>query len=85
MPVRVLLVEDETDIVAPLVRALEREGYAVEHAATGGEALAASERQTYDVVVLDVGLPDIDGLEVCRRLRAADFAGAVLILSARTR
>jgi len=85
MPVRVLLVEDETDIVAPLVRALEREGYGVEHAATGGEALAASERQTYDVVVLDVGLPDIDGLEVCRRLRAADFAGAVLILSARTR
>jgi DNA-binding response OmpR family regulator len=85
MPARVLLVEDETDIVAPLVHALEREGYVVEHASTGGAALAAGDGQHHDVVVLDLGLPDMDGLEVCRRLRATGFAGAVLILSARTR
>jgi DNA-binding response OmpR family regulator len=84
MPHRVLLVEDETEIVAPLVHALEREGYAVDRAATAKDALAATKRHDYDVVILDLGLPDIDGLEVCRRLRAAGFDGAVLILSART-
>jgi DNA-binding response OmpR family regulator len=81
---RVLLVEDETDIVSPLVQTLAREGYAVDQASTGRDAIAAAERATYDIVILDLGLPDIDGLEVCRRLRAADYKGAVLILSART-
>jgi DNA-binding response OmpR family regulator len=85
MPHRVLLVEDEMDIVAPLVHALEREGYVVARAATAKDALAASSRHAYDVVILDLGLPDLDGLEVCRRLRGAGFGGAVLILSARTR
>src|SRR4051794_25908208 len=85
MPHRVLLVEDEADIVAPLLHALEREGYVVDQAATGRDALAASGRHAYDVVILDLGLPDVDGLEVCRRLRAAQFDGAVLILSGRHR
>jgi DNA-binding response OmpR family regulator len=82
---RVLLVEDETDIVSPLVHTLEREGYVVDQAATGREALLATTKQVYDVVILDLGLPDVDGLEVCRQLRATDFDGAVLILSARSR
>ncbi|HEY3529018.1 MAG TPA: response regulator transcription factor [Nocardioides sp.] len=85
MPHRVLLVEDEPEIVSPLVRTLEREGYAVAQAATGREALSATAREEYDVVILDLGLPDMDGLDVCRMLRAADYDGAVLILSGRAR
>ena len=81
---RVLLVEDESDIVSPLVQTLGREGYVVDQASTGRDAIAAASRATYDIVILDLGLPDIDGLEVCRRLRAAGYTGAVLILSART-
>ena len=81
---RVLLVEDESDIVSPLVQTLGREGYDVDQASTGRDAIAAASRATYDLVILDLGLPDIDGLEVCRRLRAAGYKGAVLILSART-
>ncbi len=85
MPHRLLLVEDETDIVSPLVQALEHEGYVVDQAASGREALLASTKQQYDVVILDLGLPDVDGLEVCRQLRASEFDGAVLIISARSR
>jgi len=85
MRTRVLLVEDETDMVSPLVQTLEREGYVVDQAATGRDALTAAAREVYDVVILDLGLPDVDGLEVCRRLRAADYDGAVLILSGRSR
>ena len=83
VPHRVLLVEDETDIASPLVQTLEREGYVVDPSATGREAIAAVGREEYDVVVLDLGLPDIDGLDVCRRLRASGYEGAILMLSGR--
>ena len=66
---RVLLVEDESDIVSPLVQTLEREGYVVDQAATGRDAIAAAIARDHDIVILDLGLPDMDGLEVCRRLR----------------
>jgi DNA-binding response OmpR family regulator len=79
----VLLVEDEPDIASPLVQTLEREGYVVDHAPTGRDAIAAVGRREHDVVLLDLGLPDMDGLEVCRRLRASGYAGAVLMLTAR--
>jgi DNA-binding response OmpR family regulator len=85
MPASVLLVEDEADIVSPLVGVLEREGYAVDHATTGEEAIAAAEQRDHDIVILDLGLPDMDGLEVCRRLREVGYQGAVLMLTARTR
>jgi DNA-binding response OmpR family regulator len=85
MPHRVLIVDDEPQIVSPLVQTLEREGYLVGQAGTGREALAATANEEYDVVILDLGLPDMDGLEVCRMLRASDYEGAVLILSGRTR
>jgi DNA-binding response OmpR family regulator len=81
---RVLLVEDESEIAAPLVHALEREGYAVVQAATGRDAIFAAGRDRPDVVILDLGLPDMDGLEVCRSLREARYAGAVLMLTARS-
>ena len=84
-PPSVLLVEDETDIVSPLVRTLEREGYTVDQATTGKDAIAAATEHDHDIVILDLGLPDMDGLEVCRRLREAGYQGAVLILTARSR
>jgi DNA-binding response OmpR family regulator len=84
-PPSVLLVEDETDIVSPLVRTLEREGYAVDQATTGEDAIAAASEGDHDIVILDLGLPDMDGLEVCRRLREAGYQGALLILTARSR
>jgi DNA-binding response OmpR family regulator len=84
MPHRVLVVEDEADIASPLVRTLQREGYAVDQAATGRDAIARATREQPDVVILDLGLPDMDGLEVCRALREAEYTGAVLILTARS-
>jgi DNA-binding response OmpR family regulator len=85
MSPRVLLVEDEADIVSPLVHMLEREGYAVAQAATGREAIASATESDHDVVILDLGLPDMDGLDVCRHLRHDGYEGAVLMLTGRTR
>jgi DNA-binding response OmpR family regulator len=82
---RVLVVEDEEEIASPLVRTLEREGYAVDRASTGHDAIEAATSAGHDVVILDLGLPDMDGLEVCRSLREAGYVGAVLIVTARTR
>ena len=66
-----------------LDRTLSAEGYSVESAADGGEALAAVERSTPDLIVLDVGLPGVDGLAVSKRLRAKGLAVPVLLLTAR--
>jgi DNA-binding response OmpR family regulator len=78
-----LLVEDDDGIAAPLVRTLEREGYAVERVATGGAGLERAARGDVDLVVLDLGLPDMDGLDVCRQLRAGGYGSGILILTAR--
>src|ERR1700710_903550 len=79
----ILVVDDDAPIRRMLVRTLSAEGYAVETAADGGEALAAVERSTPDLVVLDVGLPGVDGLAVSRRLRAKGLSVPVLLLTAR--
>jgi DNA-binding response OmpR family regulator len=84
MPHRVLVVEDEEDIASPLVHTLEREGYAVDRATTGRQAIDHATAEGHDIVILDLGLPDMDGLEVCRALRTAGYEGAVLILTARS-
>ena len=81
---RVLVVEDEEDIASPLVQTLEREGYAVDRAATGRQAVEQATAQDHDIVILDLGLPDMDGLDVCRELRGGGYEGAVLILTARS-
>lgn len=81
---RVLVVEDEEEIASPLVHTLEREGYRVDRAETGRQAVEQATAQGHDLVILDLGLPDMDGLDVCRELRAAGYAGAVLILTARS-
>jgi two-component system, OmpR family, response regulator MprA len=79
----ILVVDDDAPIRRMLDRTLSAEGYAVESVVEGGDALAAVERATPDLIVLDVGLPGLDGLAVCRRLRAKGLATPVLLLTAR--
>lgn len=82
----VLVVEDDPSIMDVTAFALERAGHAVRRAASGEEALDAFARAAPDIVVLDVGLPGMDGLEVCRRVRAEGGAARdvpILFLSAR--
>jgi len=80
---RVLVVEDSPKMAAIIRRALTEEGYAVDVAVNGADAVWMATEIPFDVVVLDVGLPDLDGFEVSRRLRAADCWAPVLMLTAR--
>ena len=79
----VLVVEDEEDIAFPLVRTLERDGYEVLWVDSGQRALDELRAKKHEVVILDLGLPDIDGLEVCRKAREEGFEGAIMIVTAR--
>ena len=81
---RVLVVEDDDAIAEPLVRALGREGYDVVHAPSGEAALSRLAEEPCDLLVLDVGLPGIDGIEVCKRARELRPRPAVLMLTARS-
>jgi DNA-binding response OmpR family regulator len=81
--VRLLIVEDDTSLATGLMRALSNEGYDVSAAVSGEEALERVRSEPYDLLVLDIGLPGIDGFEVLRRLRAGGYALPVLILTAR--
>lgn len=83
MPHSVLVVEDEPEIAFPLVRTLEREGYDVSTVELGQLAIDAVGAHPPDVVILDLGLPDMDGLEVCRAIREQHYQGAILIVTAR--
>jgi two-component system, OmpR family, response regulator MprA len=80
---RVLVIEDDTEITDALRRSLRHEGYEVRTAGDGVEALDAAAEFVPDLVVLDLGLPRLDGIEVCRQLRA-DGDVPILILTART-
>jgi DNA-binding response OmpR family regulator len=80
---RVLLVEDDRDIAEPLARALAREGYEVSEAGDGRVALEGVLSAPPDLIVLDVGLPGIDGLEVCRHVRELHPQLPILMLTAR--
>jgi DNA-binding response OmpR family regulator len=79
----VLLAEDDLSISEPLARALRREGYEVGVSADGPGALEAARAGGIDLIVLDIGLPQLDGLEVCRLIRSEGQAVPVLILTAR--
>jgi DNA-binding response OmpR family regulator len=81
---RILLVDDEQPIQTLLSFPLQRDGYEVVHASDGREALARFAEQTFDLVVLDVMLPRMDGLEVCRRLRAKGERVPIIMLSAKS-
>jgi DNA-binding response OmpR family regulator len=79
----VLLAEDDPSISDPLARALRREGYDVDVSADGPGTLGRALSGGIDLIVLDLGLPELDGLEVCRRLRSEGRATPVLVLTAR--
>jgi DNA-binding response OmpR family regulator len=79
-----LLVEDDAAIAEPLAQALRREGYEVEAVTDGITAAQRGVEGEHDLVVLDLGLPGLDGVEVCRRIRAARPGVPVLMLTART-
>lgn len=80
---RVLVVEDEPRIAADIKAGLERAHYAVDLARDGDDAWFRGETEDYDAIVLDLGLPRLDGLSVLKRLRGAGVATPVLILTAR--
>jgi two-component system, OmpR family, response regulator len=80
---RILVVDDEPYITDVVTAALQFEGFVSEEASTGSEALVKARAGGYDLIVLDVMLPDIEGFEVCRRLREEDIRTPVLYLSAR--
>ncbi|WP_332605830.1 two-component system response regulator CreB [Acinetobacter sp. ESBL14] len=79
---QILCVEDEAAIVLPLRYALEREGWSVSWANTGTQALQLLTQQSFDFIILDVGLPDLNGFEVCKQLRQKDQT-PLLFLTAR--
>ena len=80
---RVLIVEDELRMASLIRRGLINEGVAADVAAKGEDALWLAQAHDYDALVLDVMLPDLDGFEVCRRLRGAGVWSPVLMLTAR--
>ncbi|HVA04829.1 MAG TPA: response regulator transcription factor [Acidimicrobiales bacterium] len=83
MLTKILVVDDEPYITDLLGAALRFEGFSVETAATGGDAMTLAERGHHDLVLLDVMLPDVEGTEVCRRMRAQGNRTPVLFLTAR--
>lgn len=82
---RLLLVEDEEMLSSIIAKGLRRSGYAVDTAVDGEEALYLYDVNEYDLIILDLNLPKIDGLEVLRKIREADDHTKILILSARAK
>jgi two-component system, OmpR family, response regulator RegX3 len=80
---RVLIVEDDDAIATPLAKGLEREGLGVDRVETGSAALAITSDIRFDVVLLDLGLPDRDGFDVCRELRARSDV-PIIVVTARS-
>ncbi|WP_446685579.1 response regulator transcription factor [Nocardioides stalactiti] len=83
MTPKILVVEDDDGIAVPLIRTLERESYQVERVGTGGDGIARAAEGGIDLVLLDLGLPDMDGLDVCRQLRSDGYDAGIMILTAR--
>ena len=81
---RILLVDDEQPIQTLLSFPLQRDGYEVVQASDGSEALARYSEQAFDLVVLDLMLPRVDGLEVCKRLRANGETVPIIMLTAKS-
>ena len=81
---RILLVDDEPLMIKGLKRTLEQDGYETDSASDGEEALKKLNSEHYDLVLLDVMLPDIDGFEVCRRIRASNTRIGIIMLTARS-
>lgn len=82
MPARILIVDDEPNILATVGPLLRARGYEVSTAMNGRSAMAAVDREKPDLIVLDLGLPDIDGVDLCRNMREIVTA-PIVVLSAR--
>src|SRR3954463_10714638 len=80
---RLLLGEDASRLREIVGKRLREQGYAVDAVGSGSEALRQGLESRYDAIVLDLGLPDIDGMEVCERLRSADCRAPIVMLTAR--
>src|SRR5438105_3032171 len=80
MPARILVVEDDQDIAQLVARYLDRAGYTTHILASGRDALRAIDQQPPDLVVLDVMLPHVDGLEICRAVRSTEKTAAIPII-----
>lgn len=83
MPERVLVVEDEAAIADAVTYALEAEGYEVERADDGERALEAAKEREYDLMILDLRLPKVSGIDVCRKVRGSGDALPILMLTAK--
>jgi two-component system, OmpR family, response regulator len=81
---RCLVVEDDHRVASMLGRLLSKEGFVVDRARTGTDAVRKALRHTYSCIVLDLMLPEMDGLEVCREVRSAGCTSPILMLTART-
>jgi two-component system, OmpR family, response regulator len=80
---RILIVEDDASLASGLGRILQAEGYAIDVASRGEQAVEAARHERFDLVILDIGLPGMDGFEVLRRLRTDEQRVPVLVLTAR--
>jgi DNA-binding response OmpR family regulator len=81
--VKVLVVEDEKDLADAIARGLARQAYSVDVAYDGDRALESLEINSYDLLILDLNLPGVDGLEICRRVRSTNSSIGILMLTAR--
>src|SRR5262245_46671755 len=81
---RILLVEDDATIGDGLRQVLQAEDYEVTWSTSGADALGVASREPFDLVLLDLRLPDLDGVEVCRRLRGSRPALTIVMLTARS-
>ncbi len=80
---RILVIEDEKDLADAIARGLARQAYSVDSAYDGLKGLELTEINSYDLVILDLNLPGLDGLEVCRQIRANESRTGILMLTAR--
>jgi len=83
MPPKVLIIEDDQDINNLVAMNLKADGYDVEKSTHGGEGLAIAQSGHYDLMILDIMLPEVDGLEICRQLRAQAINTPILMLTAK--
>ena len=83
-PMRLLIVEDERKVASFIARALREQGYQVDVAESGERALGMARSATYQAIVLDLRLPDVDGIQACRELRQSGLETPILMLTARS-
>ncbi len=84
-PARLLIIEDERDLALVLADLLRAEGYDVQTASDGHAGLALAMNETFDLILLDLMLPGLSGMEICQRLRSHHFRGGILMLTAKGR